>query len=175
MTNINGVKVLLLHNLKNKNEKNQKVLTTYMNYLVNSQRFEVRPPLGKFTSWRHLEDVPKNTLTFSGRPCMVLYAKGCTGMSTRSAQDDNLTIVIKWLFIEFFQFFLIPVYKTWYVLFLSYYCPGRLDQNKTIRGRPQDVGYAKDTFMSFLHFLWFYWINICGCLLHVLFHPEILL
>ena len=50
MTNINGVKVLLLHNLKNKNEKNQKVLTTYMNYLVNSQRFEVRPPLGKFTS-----------------------------------------------------------------------------------------------------------------------------
>ena len=50
---------------------------------------------------------------------------------------------------RFFQFFLIPtVYqtmycqnylKTWFVLFWSYYGPGRFDQSRTIRGHPPDA------------------------------------
>ena len=50
---------------------------------------------------------------------------------------------------DFFLYFLIPTaYQTmhcqsklniWYVLFWSYYGPGRLDLNRTIKGGPQDV------------------------------------
>ena len=50
---------------------------------------------------------------------------------------------------DFFIFFLIPTayqtmhcqsrLKIWYVLFWSYYGPGRLELNRTIKGHPQDV------------------------------------
>ena len=68
-------------------------------------------------------------------------------------------------FMKIFLFFLIlTVYqtlhcqsklKTWYVLFWSYYGPGRLDQYRTIMGCPQDVvcRLRNDRFKEILLFL----------------------
>ena len=86
-------------------------------------------------------------------PCgPICNAKGriCSKMSLGRTQDVNLTIIRKMAFLmELFLFFLIPVVyqtlhcqsklKTWHDLFWFCYGPGRLDQNRTIRGRPQDV------------------------------------
>ena len=71
-----------------------------------------------------------------------------SGTSPRHAEDVNLTI--KWVFMfVFFLFFLILIVdqalcnqsklKMWYILFWSYYGLGRLNQNRNIRVRPQDI------------------------------------
>ena len=81
----------------------------------------------------------------------ICNAKGhiCSGAFLGHTQDVNLTIIHEVVFYGIFSSFLIlTVYqtlhcqsklKTWCVLFWSDYGPGRLYQNRTIRGRPQDV------------------------------------
>ena len=97
-------------------------------------------PLDKTTSRRSSENVPIKRLDANGRIR--------SGTPFGLTQDVNLTIIYKMNFWEsFFSWFHLfirhcttkVILKTWYVLIWSYYVPGRFDQSRSIRGRPQDV------------------------------------